>query len=85
MALHKINSSGFQIIFALLGVAVNFIEYIRVSFERAEAGFGAEINCPAAIFDAREIRRVGIAKDASAQRNEAFGYRFSHPWSGFTG
>ena len=50
---------------------MNFIEDIRVSEERAEAGFGAEIDCPAAMLGAREIGGIGIAKDPSAEGDEA--------------
>lgn len=47
------------------------IEDIRVSEERAQAGFGTEIDRPAAILSPRIIRRVGIAENASAEGHEA--------------
>jgi len=45
---------------------MDFIEDIRVSEKGIKAGFCAEVNCPAAIFDAREICSIGIAKDPTA-------------------
>ena len=48
------------------------VENIRVSEERAEAGLGAEIDRPAAVLDAREICGIGVVKDPSAKRNEAW-------------
>jgi len=50
---------------------VDFIEDIRVGQECAETGFGAEIDCPAAIFGPREIGRIGVAKDPSTEGDEA--------------
>ena len=47
------------------------IKDIWVGEERAETGFGAEIDRPAAIFDAREIGRIGITEDPSAEGDEA--------------
>ena len=49
---------------------MNLIENIRVSSECAEAGLGAKINHPAAIFDARKIGRVRVAEDPPAERDE---------------
>ena len=50
---------------------MGFIEHIRVSKKRAEAGFGAEVDCAAAILCTREIRRVGVAKNPPAEGDEA--------------
>ena len=50
---------------------MDFIEHIRVREECAQAGIGTKVDRPAAIFDAREICRVGIAEDAPAKGNEA--------------
>ena len=50
---------------------MDFIEDLRVCEECAETGFCAEINCPAAIFCAREIGRIGVAEDPSAECDEA--------------
>lgn len=41
---------------------MRFIEDIRVSQERAETEVRAEINRPAAIFEARKIRGIRIAE-----------------------
>jgi len=49
---------------------MDFVENIRVGQERAEAGLGAEVDRPAAIFSTRKILRVGIAEDPSAERDE---------------
>lgn len=46
---------------------MDFVEEIRVSKERAETGFGAEIDRAAAILGAREVSRIGIAEDAPAE------------------
>ena len=45
---------------------MDFVENIRIVKERAETGFGAEIDRPAAVFDSRKICRVGVAEDAPA-------------------
>lgn len=50
---------------------MNLVEDIRVSQKRAEAGFRAEIDGPAAIFDAREIVRISIAEFSSTEGDEA--------------
>ncbi len=49
---------------------MDFIEYFRVGQEGAEAGFGAEVDRPSVIFGAREILRIGVAEDPSAERDE---------------
>lgn len=49
---------------------MDFIEDIRVSQEGAEAGFRAEIDRAAAIFDTREIGRVRVAEFSSTEGNE---------------
>ena len=51
---------------------MDFVEDIRVSEERAEAGVGAKVDRPAAIFDAREICRISIAEDAPAESDKAW-------------
>ena len=51
---------------------MDFVENIRVVEERAETGFGAEIDRPAAVFDSGEVRGIGISKDAPAQGDEAW-------------
>ena len=50
---------------------MDLIEDIWVSEERAQARLSAEIDRPAAIFDAWEIRRIGITEDAPTERDEA--------------
>jgi len=50
---------------------MDFVKYIRVRQERAETRFGAEIDRPAAIFDAREIGRIRVAEFSATQGNEA--------------
>jgi hypothetical protein len=56
--------------FVLLRVAMGFVENIRVSQERAEAGIGAEQDHPPAVFDARVISRVCVAEDAPTEGGE---------------
>jgi len=51
---------------------MNFVEHIRVRQERAEAGFGAEQNRPATVFDAWIVRWIGVTKDTSAKGDEVF-------------
>ena len=51
---------------------MDFVENIRVVEERAETGFGAEIDRPATVFDSRKVGRVGVAEDASTQGDEAW-------------
>ena len=65
-------SPDFHIIFSLLRVAMNFIEDIRISQECTEAGFSAEINCPATIFDAGEISRISIAEFSPTEGDKAW-------------
>ena len=45
---------------------MDFVKQVGVSQERAETGFGAEINRPSFIFDAREVGRIGITENAPA-------------------
>jgi len=47
------------------------VKNIRGCEERAETGFGAEIDRAAVVFDARKVRRIGIAKEAPAEGDEA--------------
>ena len=56
----------------LFRISMDFVENIRVVEERTEAGFGAEIDRPAAVFDSREICRIGVSEDAPAKGNEAW-------------
>lgn len=51
---------------------MDFVENIRVSEERAEAGFCAEQDRPSAVFNAREVGRIRIAEDTSAEGDELF-------------
>ena len=46
------------------------VEALWIGLERAEAGFGAEVDRPPAIFGAREILRIGVMKDASTEGDE---------------
>lgn len=46
---------------------MDFVENIRVGQESAETGLGAEVDRAAAVFDARKVRRIGVAKDAPAE------------------
>ncbi len=50
---------------------MDFIKDIRVGQERAKAGFGAEIDRPTTVSNAREISWVGIAEDPSTEGDEA--------------
>ncbi len=50
---------------------MRFVENIRVGAEGVEASFGAEIDRPAAIFEPREMRGVGVAKDPPAEGDKA--------------
>ena len=43
---------------------------MRVGQKSIKTCFCAQINCPAAIFDARKILRVGVAENPSAQCDE---------------
>lgn len=49
---------------------MDFIGEVRVSEERVEAGFGAEVDRAAAIRGAREIGWISIAENPSAEGNE---------------
>ena len=49
---------------------MHFIKYMRVGQKSIKTCFCAQINCPAAIFDARKILRVGVAENPSAQCDE---------------
>ena len=51
---------------------MDFVKNIRVGEERTQTGFGAEINHPAAIFDSREVCRIGVAEPTSAEGNESW-------------
>ena len=56
---------------AFFRVAMRFIEKVGVGHERAETGFGAEVDRPAAILKARKIGRVRVAKFSATQGDEA--------------
>lgn len=51
---------------------MDFIEQVRISKKRAEAGLGAKAERPTAISSFGEILRVGVPEDASAERDEGF-------------
>ena len=51
---------------------MDFIKNIRVGQEGAEAGFGAEIDGPAAILGAWKIGRVRVAEFSPTQSDEAW-------------
>ena len=68
-------SPGCRMVFALFRISMDFIEHIRVSEERAQAGLGAEIDRPATIFGARIVGRVGVAENPSAEGDEATAFR----------
>jgi hypothetical protein len=46
---------------------MDFIEEIGIGEERAETGFGAKVNGPAAMLNTGEIRGIGVAKSPPAQ------------------
>ena len=50
---------------------MGFIEEFRVCLERAETGFGAEVDRPSAIFDARKVLWIGISEDTPAECDES--------------
>lgn len=50
---------------------MDFVENVRVCQERAEARLGAEMDRPAAVLGAREIGRVSVAKDPTAEGDKA--------------
>ena len=47
------------------------VEDIRVGEESAQAGVGTQVDRPAAILDAREVGRIGVEEDSSAEGDEA--------------
>ena len=51
---------------------MDFVEDIRIGEEGTEAGFCAEIDRPAVILDAREIRGVRIAELSPAEGDETW-------------
>lgn len=65
-----ITSAGFHRVLSLFRVAMDFVENIRVCQERAETGFGAEIDRPAAVLNAREIGWIGITEAPSTEGDE---------------
>lgn len=50
---------------------MDLIERVRVGEERAATGLSAEIDRPAAIFEARKIRGIGIPEFSPTQRHKA--------------
>lgn len=50
---------------------MDLVEDIRVSQECFQAGLGAKIDLPAAIFDMRKIGGIGVAEFSTAEGNEA--------------
>ena len=50
---------------------MDFIKNIRVSQERTEAGFGAEIDPPPAILDPWKIGRIRVEEFSPTQSDEA--------------
>ena len=50
---------------------MDFIEDIRVRPERTETGVGAEIDRPAAIYDARKIGGICVAEFSATEGDEA--------------
>jgi hypothetical protein len=55
---------------------MGFVENVRVSEKRAQAGIGAEQDRPSAIFGTREIGRDSISEYPSAETDEAIRIRF---------
>ena len=49
---------------------MDFVENVGVSSKRAEAGFGAKIDRPVAIFNPRKIGGIGVAEFSSAEGDE---------------
>ena len=72
MPLQEITSPGFHILFALFRIPVHFIEQVRVGQEGAKTAFCAENNFSSPILGMGEVRRIGIAEEASAQGNKLF-------------
>jgi hypothetical protein len=50
---------------------MDLIEDIRISQERAEAGFRAEIDRPTAILDAWEIGRISVAEFSTTEGDKS--------------
>lgn len=51
---------------------MDFIKDVGVGKKCTQAGFGAEQNCPPAIFGARIVLRIRITKNPSAQSDKLF-------------
>ncbi len=51
---------------------MGFVESLRVSAEGVEAGLGAEIDRPAAVLQARKVRRVCITELPPAESHKAW-------------
>ncbi len=62
------------LLFPLFRIAMGFVESLRVGAESIVAGLGAEIDRPAAIIQAREIRRVCVMEDPPAESDKARGF-----------
>ena len=50
---------------------MDFVKDIRVGQEGAEAGLGTKVDRPASILGAREVCRISVAKDPSAESDKA--------------
>ncbi len=61
-------------------ISVRSVKSFGIGLKRTEAGIGAEINPPAAIFDVRKILRVGVVKDSSAQSHEMLWANLDEFW-----
>ncbi len=54
----------------MVGVPMRSIKSLRVCPERTQAGIGAKIDGSPAIFGTREVLRISIDKDSSAERDK---------------
>ena len=52
-------------------VSMHLIKDVRIRQERAETGFRAQIDRPAAIFDARKIGGIRVVEFSTTQGDEA--------------
>ena len=59
---------------------MNLIKDIWIRQERAETGFGTEIDRAAAILKPREVGGVGVAEDPSAQGDEEMTFFAGSGW-----
>lgn len=49
---------------------MDFVKQIRIGQEGAKTGLRAEVDCPAFVFDAREIGGIGISENTPAKGDE---------------